>query len=51
MSKRHFIAIASTLRNHRAPREVVEAIAATLAQTNSHFNREQFIRAAMAAVG
>lgn len=51
MSKRHFVALASTLRNHRASREMVEAIAATLAQTNSHFQRDQFIRAAMAAVG
>jgi hypothetical protein len=46
MSRKHFEAIAASLKQSNAPRHVVEAMADTLAGFNPMFDRQRFIEAA-----
>lgn len=51
MSRKHFEAIAASLRRSGASREVIEEMADTLASFNHLFDRQRFIDAADCKVG
>jgi len=48
MTRKHFRAIAETLKAQKASPELVADMATTLAAFNGHFDRQRFIEAATA---